>query len=409
MVTEFDAIPTLVGILVLVIPSMLLGRICKHFGISEIVGFVIGGIALGPFALGGMISFSDRSLVELSDLMLSFWQIAGIIILFSAGLHFTFSSLKHVGIQAVIVGTAGVIAPLGLGYGISILFGIDWMIAMIIGTTLSATSITAAVTILEEMEKEKTKEGNILINAAVLDDVIGLAILSSIISIIIAHSIPAIETVLFEISKSLILWIILLLGAVFLLPKIVHVVAVSRPTSLEARGTKQATALGSAFGMAAIASIIGLNPIVGAFAAGMGLAGSKLVRQVKEFVGELQIIFAPFFFAILGANVDILNILDIDLILFVVILVIAVFSKILGSGIPAIILLKNKNKGLRIGCGMIVRGEIAFITAGVGLSYGIISDNIFSTLIFVILGTIFIGPILLRYSFKKNGEIQNSN
>jgi Kef-type K+ transport system membrane component KefB len=409
MVTEFDAIPTLVGILVLVIPSMLLGRICKHFGISEIVGFVIGGIALGPFALGGMTSFSDRSLVELSDLMLSFWQIAGIIILFSAGLHFTFSSLKHVGIQAVIIGTVGVIAPLGLGYGISILFGIDWMVAMIIGTTLSATSITAAVTILEEMEKEKTKEGNILVNAAVLDDVIGLAILSSIISIIIAHSIPAIETVLFEISKSLILWIILLLGAVFLLPKIVHVVAVSRPTSLEARGTKQATALGSAFGMAAIASIIGLNPIVGAFAAGMGLAGSKLVRQVKEFVGELQIIFAPFFFAILGANVDILNILDIDLILFVVILIIAVFSKILGSGIPAIILLKNKNKGLRIGCGMIVRGEIAFITAGVGLSYGIISDNIFSTLIFVILGTIFIGPVLLRYSFKKNGEIQNSN
>ncbi|AFS83686.1 cation:proton antiporter [Candidatus Nitrosopumilus sediminis] len=409
MVTEIDAIPTLVGILVLVIPSMLLGRICKHFGISEIVGFVIGGIALGPFALGGMIPFFDRSLVELSDLMLSFWQISGIIILFSAGLHFTFSSLKHVGIQAVIIGTAGVIVPLGLGYGISILFGIDWMVAMIIGATLSATSITAAVTILGELGKEKTKEGNILVNAAVLDDVIGLAILSSIISLIIAHSIPVIETVLFEISKSLILWIILLLGAVFLLPKIVHAVAVTRPTSLESRGTKQATALGSAFGMAAIASIIGLNPIVGAFAAGMGLAGSKLARQVKEFVGELQIIFAPFFFAILGANVDILNILDIDLVLFVVILIIAVFSKILGSGIPAIILLKNKNKGLRIGCGMIVRGEIAFITAGIGLSYGIISDNIFSTLIFVILGTIFIGPILLRYSFKKNGEIQNSN
>ena len=82
MVTEFDAIPTLVGILILVIPSMMLGRICKHFGISEIIGFVIGGIILGPFALGGLISFFDRPLVELSDLMLSFWQIAGIIILF---------------------------------------------------------------------------------------------------------------------------------------------------------------------------------------------------------------------------------------------------------------------------------------------------------------------------------------
>ena len=409
MVTEFNAIPTLVGILVLVIPSMMLGRICKHFGISEIIGFVVGGIILGPFALGGLISFSDRPLVELNDLMLSFWQIAGIVILFSAGLHFTFSSLKHSGIQAMIIGTMGVIIPLVFGYGISVLLGIDWMVAMIIGATLSATSIAAAVTILEELGKEKTKEGNILVNAAVLDDVLGLAILSSIISIVIAYSLPSLETVLFEISESLVLWVILLLSAVFLLPKIVHVVAVTKPTSLESRGTKQATALGSAFGMAAIAASIGLNPIVGAFAAGMGLAGSKLAKQVKEFVGELQIIFAPFFFAIMGAHVDISNILNVDIILFSIILGIAIISKILGSGIPAIILLKNKNKGLRIGYGMIVRGEIAFITAGIGLSYGIISDDVFSTLIFVILSTIFIGPILLKHSFKKHDNISNSS
>ena len=407
MVTEFDAIPTLVGILVLIIPSMLLGRICKHFGISEIIGFVIGGIILSPFALGGWIQFYDRSIVELNELMLSFWQIAGIIILFSAGLHFTFSSLKQAGIQAVVVGTAGVIIPLILGYGISTLLGIDWMVAMIIGATLSATSIAAAVTILDELRKEKTQEGNILVNAAVLDDVLGLAILSSIILIVIAHSLPSLETVLFEISESLILWVALLFGSVFLLPKIVHAVATMRPNSLESRGTKQATALGSAFGVAAIAASIGLNPIVGAFAAGMGLADSKLANQVKEFVGRLQIIFAPFFFAIIGTHIDISNILNVDLVLFAVILIIAVIGKILGSGIPAIILLKNKNKGLRIGYGMIVRGEIAFITAGLGLGYEIISEGIFSTLIFVILGTIIIGPILLRHSFKKDDKISN--
>ena len=296
--------------------------------------------------------------------MLSFWQIAGIIILFSAGLHFTFSSLKQAGIQAIIIGTAGVIVLLLLRYGISILLEIDWMVAMIIGVTLSATSIATAVTILNELEKEETQEGNILVNAAVLDDVLGLAILSSIISIVIAHSLPSLETILFEISESLILWVVLLLCSVFLLPKIVHAVATMRPNSLESRGTKQATALGSAFGIAAIAASMGLNPIVGAFAAGMGLAGSKLANQVKEFVGRLQIIFAPFFFAIIGTHIDISNILNVDLVLFVVILIIAVIGKILGSGIPAIVLLKNKNKGLRIGYGMIVRGEIAFIIAG---------------------------------------------
>ncbi|MCV0410740.1 cation:proton antiporter [Nitrosopumilus sp.] len=409
MVTEFDAIPTLVGILILVIPSILLGKICKHFGISEIIGFVIGGIILSPFALGGLIQFSDRPIVELNELMLSFWQIAGILILFSAGLHFPFSSLKQAGIQSLIVGTAGVTIPLILGYGISVLLGIDWIVAMVIGATLSATSIAAAVTILDELGKEKTQEGNILVNAAVFDDVLGLAILSSIISIVIAHSLPSVELVLFEISESLILWVVLLLGSVFLLPKIVHTVATMRPNSLESRGTKQATALGSAFGVAAIAASIGLNPIVGAFAAGMGLAGSRLANQVKEFIGRLQIIFAPFFFAIIGTHIDISNILNVDLVLFVIILIIAVLGKILGSGIPAIILLKNKNKGLLIGYGMIARGEIAFITVGLGLSYGIISESIFSTLIFVILGTIIIGPILLRRSFEKNDKISNSS
>ena len=356
-----------------------------------------------------MISFFDRPLIELNDLMLTLWQIAGIVILFSAGLHFTFSSLRQAGINSAIIGATGVIVPLFLGYGISILLGIDWMVAMIIGATLSATSIAATITILEELRKEKTKEGKILVNAAVLDDVLGLAILSSIISIVIAHSIPSLETILFEVSELLILWIILLLGSVFLLPKIVHVVAITKPTSLESRGTKQATALGSAFGIAAIAASIGLNPIVGAFAAGMGLAGSKLANQVKEFVGRLQIIFAPFFFAIIGAHVDISNTMNIDIVLFSIILGIAIISKILGSGIPAIILLKNKNKGLRIGYGMIVRGEIAFITAGIGLSYGIVSDDVFSTLIFVILSTIFIGPILLKHSFKKHDDISNSS
>jgi Kef-type K+ transport system membrane component KefB len=100
---------------------------------------------------------------------------------------------------------------------------------MIIG----ATSIAAAVTILDELGKEETQVGNILVNAAVLDDVLGLTILSSIISIIIAHSLPSWESVVFEISESLILWLVLLLGSVFLLPKMVHVVAAMRPTSLE--------------------------------------------------------------------------------------------------------------------------------------------------------------------------------
>jgi len=191
------------------------------------------------------------------------------------------------------------------------------------------------------------------------------------------------------------------MGAVFLLPKIVHGIALTKPSSLGARGAKEAASLGSAFGFAAIASTVGLNPIVGAFAAGMGLAGSKLADQVKEFVGRLKVIVEPLFFGLIGAHVNLIQINEMNFIFFIVILIVAVFSKIIGCGIPSILMLKDRTKGLRIGYGMIGRGEVALITIGIGLSSGIINDTIYSTIVLVVLATIFISPTLLRNSYKK--------
>ena len=399
MFGEISVISAIVGILFIVIPSMLLGKLCSHFGLSEIVGFVIGGVILGPFALGGLIPLFDKPIMVLDDLTLGLWQMSGIIILFSAGLHFTFNNLKSAGYRAGIIGVLGVLTPLIFGYLFSALFGFDWTVSVLIGATLSATSIAISVTLLEELGKEKTQEGNILVNAAVLDDVLGLAILSAIVSIIAVGSLPSIESILITTGESIIFWMLLLLGAVFILPKIVHGIALAKPTSLERRGTKQATALGSAFGFAAIASTVGLNPIVGAFAAGMGLAGSKLGGQVREFMGELKIIVAPLFFAIIGAHVDLRQISEVNIIFVLGLLGVAVSSKMIGCGIPAMMLLKNKTKGLRIGYGMIARGEVAFITVGIGIAGGILTDTVYTSLVLVILTTIIIAPILLKNSY----------
>ena len=201
-------------------------------------------------------------------------------------------------------------------------------------------------------------------------------------------------------------WLLFLLGAVFVLSKIVHGIALAQPTSLEMRGIKQATALGSAFGFAALASAVGLNPIVGAFAAGMGLAGSKLVGQIREFIGELKVVVAPLFFAIIGAHVDLRLISEVNVIFVLSILAVAVLSKVLGCGIPAALLLKSRSKGFRIGFGMIARGEVAFITAGIGIASGILPESIYTTLVLVILATIVITPILLKNSFKS--ELSNT-
>ena len=401
MVSEFNVVPTIVGVLFLVLPALALGKLCSHFKISEVVGFVVAGVILGPTALGGLIPIFDRPIVELNDVMLALWQISGIIILFSAGLHFTFHDLIKAGPKAAVIGTFGVVVPLIAGYSVMLWMGFDWTISLIVGATLSATSIAIAVVILEELGKEKTKEGNILVNAAVLDDVLGLAILSAVISLVTLNTIPTIESVVITTLTEIGFWVLILLGAVFLLPKIVHVVAKTHPSTLEARGIRQGVALGSAFGLGAIASSVGLSPIVGAFAAGMGLAGSKLVVQVREFVGRLKVIVAPLFFAVIGAHVDVLQILSINWLLFGIILGVAVFSKILGCGIPATLMLKNSKRGFRIGYGMVARGEVAFIVAGISLGFGVLSDEIYSTIVLVILATILISPILLRNSFKK--------
>lgn len=400
MVSEFDVVPTIIGVLFLVMPALLLGRLCTRFKISEIIGFVFAGILFGPTALGGLIPVFGSSIVELNEVMLALWQISGIIILFSAGLHFTFHDLIKAGPKAAIIGVFGVIVPLVTGYFVMLLLGFEWTVAVLVGATFSATSIAVSVVILEELGKEKTKEGNILVNAAVLDDVLGLATLSAVISLVSLKTIPTIESVTLTTITEIAFWFVILLGAVYLLPKIVHIVSKTHPSTLEARGTRQGVALGSAFGLAAIASSLGLNPIVGAFAAGMGLAGSKLAVQVREFVGRLKVIVAPLFFSIIGAHIDVTQITSINWILFIVILGIAVFSKVLGCGIPAAILLKNKQSGFQIGYGMVARGEVAFIIAGTGLAFNIFSEGVYSTIVFVILATIFITPILLKNTFR---------
>ena len=156
MVTEFDVIPTIIGILFLVLPALLLGRVCHHFKIPEIIGFVFAGIVLGPTALGGVIPIFDRPIVELNEVMLALWQISGILILFSAGLHFTFHDLIKAGPKSAIIGIFGVIVPLVLGYFITVWLGFDWTVAVIIGATLSATSIAVSVVILEEVGNDKS-------------------------------------------------------------------------------------------------------------------------------------------------------------------------------------------------------------------------------------------------------------
>jgi Kef-type K+ transport system membrane component KefB len=143
---------------------------------------------------------------------------------------------------------------------------------------------------------------------------------------------------------------------------------------------------------------------VGAFAVGMSVASTKLIKRVEEYVEKLEIIFAPLFFAIIGAQVDLRGVNLNVLFLSGVIVSIAIATKLFGCGLPSIIFLKDKTKGMRVGIGMISRGEVGLIVAGVGVSAGVLTSDIYTAVIIMVAATTIITPVWLKIAFKKNSS-----
>lgn len=392
---------TIFGIVFLVIIAKIAGKLCSKIGISEIIGYVLVGMVLGSNVLVETLPFITMPFSE-NEMIESAWMVSGIVILFSAGLHFTFADLKRVGYRAVIIGVTGLLVPLFCGFSIANLLGYDWVVALIIGGASSPTSIAITFSVLKKINKINTFEGKTAVNSALIDDVLGLAMLSTIVTAMTLQTIPNVVSLSSLLVTQVGFWFALLLGAVFFLPRIMRFFEKYRRDSLKIKTASKTVALSSAFSFSAIAVALGLNPILGSFAAGMGIAESKsFIVQIKNFVSKLNLVFIPLFFAYIGTLVDPMSILTINPIMFVILFVIAILSKFGGCGIISSILLKNKLKGFQIGATMIPRGEIAFIIIGTALTIGILNAEIYSTLVFVTLGTILISPRIIRLMFKK--------
>jgi Kef-type K+ transport system membrane component KefB len=184
--------------------------------------------------------------------------------------------------------------------------------------------------------------------------------------------------------------------SVLVIPRILHAEKLWK-----SRGSIEGVITAAFFGAAGIAAFVGLSPIVGAFAIGMAVASTRLIKQVHEYVDKLQIIFAPLFFAIIGAQVDLRGV-NLDILYLAGILVaIAVVTKLVGTGLPAYIFLKNKTKSFRVGVGMISRGEVGLIVAGVGVSSGALTNDIYTTVIIMVAATTIITPIWLKLAYRK--------
>src|SRR5919198_4172914 len=394
----------IISLAILLFAAKLFAELFHRIKMPVVLGELLAGIIVGPFALGGLPIFNGEPLVILDETVKHIGEIAAIVILFIAGLEITPREFLRGGAASFTVGSLGVILPFFVGFYVFLTFGLEAIESMLVATALTATSIAITVQVLTELGKMQTKEARLILGAAIVDDILAIAALSVVTTMVqTGDTTPEIMDITFLILKILGLFVALLIGSILIIPRILHVERLWR-----SEGSVEGIATATFFGAAGIAAFIGLSPIVGAFSVGMAVASTRVIKQVEEYVSKLGIIFAPLFFAIIGAQVDLRGINLNVLYLTAIIVSVAISTKLVGCGLPAMIFLKgDKSRAMKVGVGMISRGEVGLIVAGVGVSAGALSADIYTAIIVMVAATTIITPIWLKTAYKKEPAVSS--
>jgi Kef-type K+ transport system membrane component KefB len=390
-------IHVIISLSLLLFASKIFAELFHRIKLPIVLGELLAGIVIGPYALGGLPLFNGEPVVILDETIKHIGELAAIVILFVAGLEITPREFLRGGASSFTIGALGVIVPFFVGYFVFSLYGLEALETLLIATALTATSIAISIQVLTSLGKMQTKEARLILGAAIVDDILAIAVLSVVLTMVqTGNTTPDIMEITFLILKILGLFVALLVGSIVIVPKILH-----REKLWKSQGSIEGITTAIFFGGAGIAALVGLSPIVGAFAIGMAVASTRLIKQVEEYVHKLQIIFAPLFFAIIGAQVDLRGI-NLDVLLLAGILIlIAIVTKMVGCGLPSLIFLKDKSKAMRVGIGMVSRGEVGLIVAGVGATSGVLSGDVYTAIIVMVAVTTIITPIWLKKAYQK--------
>lgn len=415
----------LLSLVVIYFASKVGGELCARINLPPVLGELVGGVVVGVSALHllvfteGGAGGTDSLIINIlqataglsPDSALSVFQaqsevisvlaeLGVVILLFEIGLESDLQELIRVGPQAAVVAVVGVVVPFAAGTaGLIYLFGIPVVPAIFAGAALTATSIGITAKVLAEIGRLSSKEGQIIIGAAVLDDVLGIIVLAVVASLAKTGEIVISNVIYLIISASVFLVGSILIGR-FLGPYFVALV-----NQMKTRGQLLLTALIFAFLLSYVAAAIQLEAILGAFAAGLVLAETDKRRDLEEQVIPVADILVPIFFVTVGAKTD-LGVLNPaipsnreGLILAIFLIVVAIIGKVVTGlsvfGQPGI----NR---LAIGVGMIPRGEVGLVFAGVGSASGALSEATEAAIIMMVILTTFIAPPLLRLVFQES-------
>lgn len=396
MATEF--IHVIISLGILLFAAKLMAELFHRVKLPIVLGELLAGIIAGPFALGGLYLVDGQPLINLGETVRDVGEIAAIVILFIAGLHITPREFLKGGAAAFTVGSIGVIVPFFVGYYAFLALGVEALQATLIATALTATSIAISIQVLTELGKIHAPEARLILGAAIVDDILAIAVLSVVTTMVQTGNLaPNLVDITLLILYILGIFAALLVATIFLIPRVLHVERLWK-----SKGSVEGITTASFFAAAGIAAAVGLSPIVGAFAVGMAVASTRVIKQMESYVSKLEIIFAPLFFAIIGAQVDLRGLNVNVLYLAGIIVAIAIVTKLAGCGLPAIVFLKNRGKAMKVGIGMISRGEVGLIVAGVGVSSGALSNDIYTTVIIMVAITTVITPVWLKLAYRKD-------
>ena len=404
------------------IASKVGSEIAKRINLPPVLGELVAGVIIGVSALH-LVIFPEGGFAASDSLIMSSLQFLNnispesvnsifasqsevisviaelgvIVLLFEIGLESDLRQLKEVGIQAFVVAFIGVTAPFAAGtLGLMYFFHVAAIPAIFAGAALTATSIGITSKVLAEIGQLKSKEGQIIVGAAVIDDVLGIIVLAVVASLAKTGEVDITNVAILLVSAIAFLFGSILLGGFF------NKTFVALVDKLETRGSIVIPAFVFAYTMAFIGNAIHLEAILGAFAAGLVLDETDARKELDELIKPIADLLVPVFFVTVGARAD-LSVLNpmipenrSGLLIAVFMLAIAIVGKVITGwvvfGIPDI----NR---LAIGVGMIPRGEVGLVFAGIGTASGAIDKPLEVAIIIMVIMTTFLAPPFLRIAF----------
>ena len=400
---------------ILIFAVRLIGKLFKKIKVPTVLGELLIGVVIGPFALGGIplpgfpqgIFPLNSASLAVSPELYSFSQVASIILLFASGLETDLKLFLKYSVAGGVIGIGGVVFSFVLGDLVGVLLlhtNFMDVRCLFLGIMSTATSVGITARILSDKKKMDSPEGVTILASAVFDDVLGIILLAVILGVVAVlngtgTSISGVEIAKIA-GKAFGIWLVFTaLGLIFSkqIAKFLKFFKHSYDFSI--------CALGLGLLLAGVFEKQGLAMIIGAYVTGLSLSSTDIAPIIQERIRGLYDFFVPIFFAVMGMMVNVGEMLSKEVLIFgAIYTVVAILAKVFGCAFPAMLMGFNFKGGLRIGCGMIPRGEVALIIAGIGLTAGILDEKLFGVVILMTLVTTLVAAPFLNFSLSLPGR-----